>query len=161
MKRDVLSQKTRSQLPVKTPERPFFEVYSVNLFCNVVNLFHNVVRLDQISNNILVNLLTPKVTHHCYHRFFHDCACCTTFFFFCNKARMLLTPWGRVSCISKTTCFSVNCTPFSLQFGWNEEPKGSNGSHPSECSNRTPPSKLDTAPFSRGKASANQRLSCH
>ena len=32
-------------------------------------------------------------------------------------------------------------------FGWNEEPKGSNGSRPSECDYRTPPSKLDTAPF--------------
>ena len=26
-------------------------------------------------------------------------------------------------CISKTACFSVNCAPLSLQFGWNEEPK--------------------------------------
>ena len=40
-----------------------------------------------------------------------------------------------MSCISKTTCFLVNCTPLSLQFGWNEEPKGSNGSHPLECNN--------------------------
>ena len=55
-----------------------------------------------------------------------------------------------MSCISKTACFSVNCAQPSLQFGWNEERKGSNGSHPSECSNRTPPSKSDTAPFSRG-----------
>ena len=52
-------------------------------------------------------------------------AYCTTFF--CNKVRTLLTPWGRVSCISKTACFSVSCTPLSLQFGWNEEPKGSKG----------------------------------
>ena len=66
-----------------------------------------------------------------------------------------------MSCICKTTCFSVNCAPLSLQFGWNEEPKGSNRSRRSECGNRTPPSKLDTAPFSHGKASANQRLSCH
>ena len=66
-----------------------------------------------------------------------------------------------MSCISKTTCFSVNCAPLSLQFGWNEEPKGSKGSRPSECGNQTPPSKLDTAPFLHGKASANQRLSCH
>ena len=43
-------------------------------------------------------------------------------------------------CISKTVCFSANCAPFSLQFGWNEELKGLNGSRPSECSNRTPPS---------------------
>ena len=42
---------TEDSTPVKTPERPFFEAYSVNLFCNVVNLFHNVVRLDQISNS--------------------------------------------------------------------------------------------------------------
>ena len=46
-----------------------------------------------------------------------------------------------MSCISKTACFSVNCTPLSLQFGRNEEPKGSNGSHLSECGNQTPPSK--------------------
>ena len=72
-------------------------------------------------------------------------AYCTTFF--CNKVWMLLTPWGRESCISKTACFSVNRTPLSLQFGQNEEPKGSNGSRPSECGNQTPPSKLDTAPF--------------
>ena len=52
-----------------------------------------------------------------------------------------------MSCISKTACFLVNCTPLSLQFGLNEEPKGSNGSHPSECDYQTPPSKLDTAPF--------------
>ena len=50
-------------------------------------------------------------------------------------------------CISKTACFSANCAPLSLQFGWNEELKGSNGSRPSECNNRTPPSKSDTAPF--------------
>ena len=37
--------------------------------------------------------------------------------------------------------------PLSLQFGQNEEPKGSNGSHPSECDNRTLPSKSDTAPL--------------
>ena len=41
--------------------------------------------------------------------------------------------------------------PLSLQFGWNEELKGSNGSHLSECGNRTPPSKLDTAPFLHAK----------
>ena len=76
-------------------------------------------------------------------------AYCTTFF--CNKVRTLLMPWGRVSCISKTTCFSVNCTPLSLQFGRNEEPKGSNGSCPSEYDNQTPPSKSDTAPFLRAK----------
>ena len=52
-----------------------------------------------------------------------------------------------MSCISKTACFLVNCAPLSLQFGWNEEPKGLNGSRPSECDYRTPPSKLDTAPF--------------
>ena len=40
-----------------------------------------------------------------------------------------------MSCISNTACFSVNCAPLSLQFGQNEEPKGSNGSHPSECGN--------------------------
>ena len=57
----------------------------------------------------------------------------------------------QVSCISKTACFLVNCTPLSLQFGWNEEPKGSNGSHLSECDYQTPPSKLDTAPFWRTK----------
>ena len=34
-----------------------------------------------------------------------------------------------MSCISKTACFLVNYTPLSLQFGWNEELKGSNGSH--------------------------------
>ena len=56
-----------------------------------------------------------------------------------------------MSCISKTTCFSVNCTPLSLLFGWNEEPKGSNGSCPSEFGNQTPPSKLDTAPFWHAK----------
>ena len=39
--------------------------------------------------------------------------------------------------------------------------KAQNGSHSSECSNQTLPSKSDTALFSRGKASANQRLSCH
>ena len=50
-------------------------------------------------------------------------------------------------CISKTACFLVNCAPLSLQFGRNEEPKGSNGSHPSESDYRTPPSKSDTAPF--------------
>ena len=44
-----------------------------NLFYTVVNLFHNVVRLDQIvTNNILVNLLALKVAHNCYHQFFHD-----------------------------------------------------------------------------------------
>ena len=52
-----------------------------------------------------------------------------------------------MSCISKTACFSVNCTPLSLQFGQNEELKGSNGSHPSEFGNRTPPTKSDMAPF--------------
>ena len=72
-------------------------------------------------------------------------AYCTTFF--CNKAWMLLTPWGRVSCISKTACFLVNRALLSLQFGRNEELKGSNGSRPWECDYRTPPSKLDTAPF--------------
>ena len=56
-----------------------------------------------------------------------------------------------MSCISKTACFSVNCAPLSLQFGWNEELKGSNGSHPSEYDNRTPPSKSDTAPFWHAK----------
>ena len=119
----MLSQKTRSRLPVKNLERPFFEAYSINLF-------HNVVRLDQISNSflisntILVDLLTPKATHHCYHRFHMILmlsACCTTLFFFCNKVRMLLTPWGRVSCISKTACFLVNYAPHSLQPGRNVE----------------------------------------
>ena len=60
-------------------------------------------------------------------------------------------PWGRVSCISKTACFLVNCTSLSLQFGWNEEPKGSNWSHLSECDYRTPPSKSDMAPFWHAK----------
>ena len=31
------------------------------------------------------------------------------------------TPY--MSCISKTTCFSVNCASLSLQSGWNKEPK--------------------------------------
>ena len=35
----------------------------------------------------------------------------------------------------------------SLQFGRNKEPKGSNWSRLSELVNRTPSSKLDTAPF--------------
>ena len=52
-----------------------------------------------------------------------------------------------MSCISKTACFSVNYASFSLQSGWNKEPKGSNWSHPSELINRTPPSKSDMAPF--------------
>ena len=39
--------------------------------------------------------------------------------------------------------------------------KALSGSRSSECSNRTPPSKSNTAHFSCGKASANQRLSCH
>ena len=52
-----------------------------------------------------------------------------------------------MSCISKTTCFLVNCAPLSLQFGRNGEPKGSNGSRLSEYDYRTPPSKLDMAPF--------------
>ena len=52
-----------------------------------------------------------------------------------------------MSCISKTACFLVNCAPLFLQFGWNEEPKGLNGSRPLECDYRTPPSKSDTAPF--------------
>ena len=39
--------------------------------------------------------------------------------------------------------------------------KALNRSRSSECSNRTPPSKSNTALFLRGKASANQRLSCH
>ena len=50
MKRDELNQKTGSQLPVKTPERPFLEAYVVKLFHIVVNLFHYVVRLNQMSN---------------------------------------------------------------------------------------------------------------
>ena len=36
-KRDVSSRKIESRLPVKTPERPFFEAYVVTLFHNVVN----------------------------------------------------------------------------------------------------------------------------
>ena len=52
-----------------------------------------------------------------------------------------------MSCISKTTCFLVNCAPLSLQFRRNEEPKDSNWFCPSECNNRNPPSKLDMAPF--------------
>ena len=40
-----------------------------------------------------------------------------------------------MSCISKTACFSVNCAPLFLQFGRNEELKGSNGSHLSEYDN--------------------------
>ena len=56
-----------------------------------------------------------------------------------------------MSCISKTTCFLVNCAPLFLQFGQNEEPKGSNGSRPSEYDHPTPPSKLDTAPFWHAK----------
>ena len=69
----MLRQKTGSQLPVKTPERPFFEAYVVTLFHNVVNLFNYVVRLIKLVNhNILVNSLTPKVTYHCYHQFFRD-----------------------------------------------------------------------------------------
>ena len=76
-------------------------------------------------------------------------AYCTIFF--CNKARTLIMPWGRVLCIRKTTCFSVNCAPLSLQFGWNEEPKGLNRSPPLEYDNRAPPSKLDMAPFWRAK----------
>ena len=78
-----------------------------------------------------------------------------------QKYMTIITTAIYMSCISKTACFSVNCAPLSLQFGWNEEPKGSNGSHPSEFSNRTPPSKLDMAPFLVRKASANQRLSHH
>ena len=39
--------------------------------------------------------------------------------------------------------------------------KALNGSRLSECSNQTPPSKSDTALFSCGQASANQRLSHH
>ena len=50
-KREVLCQKIGSRLPVKTLERPFFEAYVVTLFHNVVNLFHYVVRLNQISNS--------------------------------------------------------------------------------------------------------------
>ena len=50
-KRGMLHQKTGSRLPVKTPERPFFEAYVVTLFHNVVNLFHCVVRINQISNS--------------------------------------------------------------------------------------------------------------
>ena len=30
-------------------------------------------------------------------------------FDFLNKVQMLLMPWGRVLCISKTACFLVNC----------------------------------------------------
>ena len=60
-------------------------------------------------------------------------------------------PLTYMSCISKTACFSVNCAPLSLQFGQNEELKGSNRSHPSEYDNRTPPSKLEAAPFSCAK----------
>ena len=44
---------------------------------------------------------------------------------FCNKVRTLLTPWGRVSCISKTACFLANYAPLSLQPGRNVEPYGS------------------------------------
>ena len=32
-------------------ERPFFEAYVVTLFHNVVNLFHYIVRLNQISSS--------------------------------------------------------------------------------------------------------------
>ena len=105
---------------------------------------YNVVKYNR---NILVDLPALKAARHCYFLIFSMTASayCTTFF--CNKVRMLLTPWGRVLCISKTACFLVNCTPLSLQFGRNEEPKGSNGSHPSECDYRTPPSKSDMAPF--------------
>ena len=39
--------------------------------------------------------------------------------------------------------------------------KALNGSCSSECGNQTLPSKSDTALFLCGKASANQRLSCH
>ena len=58
---------------------------------------------------------------------------------------MLLTPWGRVSCISKTACFLVNTFPSSM-----DEVRNRNCSkqpHPSELDNRTPPTKLDRAQF--------------
>ena len=67
----------------------------------------------------------------------------------CNFSNLF--PLLYMSCISKTTCILVNCAPLSLQFGRNEEPKGSNGSRPSECDYQTPPSKSDTAPFWHAK----------
>ena len=47
----------------------------------------------------------------------------------CNEAAKFTS---HMSCISKTTCFSVNCTPLSLWFGRNEEPKSLNRSRPLE-----------------------------
>ena len=68
-----------------------------------------------------------------------------------NPDECITQPDMYMLCISKTACFSVNCIPLSLQFGQNDEPKGSNGSRPWECDYRTPPSKSDMAPFWRAK----------
>ena len=85
-------------------------------------------------------------------------AYCTTF---CNKAQTLLTPWGRVSCISKTACFLVNCAPLSLQCGRNEEPKGSKWVSSVGLRLLNSTLKIGHAPILVHKASANQRLSHH
>ena len=47
----VLDKEGRVESEDWEPERPFFEAYVVTLFHNVVNLFHYVVRLNQISNS--------------------------------------------------------------------------------------------------------------
>ena len=112
--------------------------------------------LFQKSIIIVINyikLFTPLIVSF---SFVHapECAYCTPFYvtYFSFLLYFTLTKDGvniivYMLCISKTACFSVNCAPLSLQFGRNEEPKGSNGSCPSECDYQTPPSQSDTAPF--------------
>ena len=69
-------------------------------------------------------------------------------FDFLNKARMLLMPWGRVSCISKTACFLVNCASlFPSSMDGVRSRNHSKLPHPSELDNQTPPAMSNRAQF--------------
>ena len=70
-----------------------------------------------------------------------------SYFYFCNKARTLLMPWGRVLCIDKTTCFLVNCTSLPSSLDGIRNRNHSKRPRPSELNNQTPPTKLDRVQF--------------